>query len=216
MEWLFALAALLGISFSGPLAKGKKKMNSNDLSKWPEKWGYAYRKPRPTSNIPTADQIAAVEKAVIVYPKVPARLLFALEKRETDCQDIKGASHGMNSTAYRNSYERYRKKLIPGSNITWGKMFPTAKDWRPYSAWQLNPYHLVPDFVPPGAPLSELLNPYKAAMGAARYLTNLFNEHGNFHDALLHYNGDAGWRYDVEMNYAALGGKLLDLGTPNV
>jgi len=209
MEWLFALFALIGISMSGSYSiKDKKKMDSENLNLWPKKWG---------NNIPTADHIKAVELAVKTFPKVPEKLLFAFEKRETNCTDVKGGANGGNSKLYHDSYMRYKDSFIPGSKITWGKMFPKLTDWRPYSAWQLNPYHLVPNYVSAGAPISEMLNPYKAAMAAANLLNDLYIKHGSWFVVILKYNNNSQqYRKEVMGFYADLGGKLSELGVPNV
>ena len=207
MEWLFVFAALIfaGISNSYTI-KGKEKMDSEKMNLWPKKWG---------SGIPSPDQIKAVEAAVVTFPKVPSKLLFALEKRETNCNDVKGKANGGNSDLYHNSYMRYKDSYIPHSKIVWGKMFPKLTDWRPYGAWQLNPYHIVPEFVSAGAPISEMLNPYKNAMAAANYLNNLYIEHGSWYVVLIKYNNSSSWRKEVMGFYADLGGKLSDLGSPN-
>ena len=216
MEWLFALAALIGIAISGPHTKDRKKMDSSSLSKWPEKWG---------ANIPTSDHIKAVEAAVKKFPRVPDKLLFALEKKESNCKDLRGGATAINNQNYKDSWFGYTDKkgiyhspwkdrLISGSSKMWSSMFGPG-DWRPYGAWQVNPYNIIPKYVPIGAPLSELLNPYKIAMAAANLLDILYEQDGSWFKALIHYNRHPGWREQVMKYYADLGGRLSDLGTPD-
>lgn len=155
---------------------------------------------------PPAEVRKAIDEAAAEY-KIQPEILYGIAWRETNFR-VKsiGKKTAANNATYARSYAKYKDQTIPGSDLTWGEVFPPEM-WAPIGILQLNPYHLMGKGKPvkAGASLAEMWKPRNQARAAARLLVQLYKKAGgDWTRAILLYNGSREYRRDVAQNIAAL------------
>lgn len=155
--------------------------------------------------LPTEDMQRAIASWAAHYA-IPVWIPLAVMRQES-CFDAQAFR------AEPANFERWESRLIPGSQVTWGQVYP-VEQWGSYGLGQLMPYRAVavPGGLSVGQPLDLLYDIDRNARLTCRLLAELRQKHGNWQDAFCDYNSGQPCRSAPQVTYIT----YLDRVTRNI